>query len=293
MFSWIFRTLTGRSARRTYLLLVVVLIATSAASRIYMFVLTRRMQAVIVGLSKLRIDQSTEEEVARSVPQLARSQWEGPLKRSPETGEIDLGIERVYSVEISNESSWIKFGRVIDALKLCSRNARFTHDGYVRGCIFLISDWLGFRYAHFGASVVLLNGRVSSIRYGVADRLVFPRQIGEIVSARSVHGFWASYRDGFAVRSTDDESPQFRVSSGTSNLGVTYTVDAPAELVAHAFRVDLSCFWSLHGCRSPAAIARARARSGRRTDTKHDIGPPKEHRSLPSQDCNRSVQIPN
>jgi hypothetical protein len=57
------------------------------------------------------------------------------------------------------------------------------------------------------------------------------------------------------VTSTDDESPQFRVSNGASNLSVAYMFDAPSDLVTHAFKVDLDCFWSLHGCRTPRQIA--------------------------------------
>jgi hypothetical protein len=77
----------------------------------------------------------------------------------------------------------------------------------------------------------------------------------EILSVKSAHSFWASYRRGFEVTSTDYESPQFRVTSGASYLGATYMFDAPPELVAHAFKVDLSCFWSLRGCRIARQIA--------------------------------------
>src|SRR6266481_6085567 len=104
MTSWISRTLTGRIARRIYLVLVLALLATSAAVRIYTFVLVQRIEAVIASLSTLQIDKSTEDEVKRTVPYLKRWQWEGQLKRSPETADIDMGIEQGYSVAISNES---------------------------------------------------------------------------------------------------------------------------------------------------------------------------------------------
>src|SRR6267143_996752 len=107
MTSWIWRALAGRIARRIYLVLVLALLATSAAVRIHTFMLARRMEAVIAGLSRLQIDKSTEEDVKQTVPYLVRWQWEGPLKRSPETADIDVGIEQGYSVAISNESSWI------------------------------------------------------------------------------------------------------------------------------------------------------------------------------------------
>ncbi len=259
MTSWIWRALAGRIARRIYLVLVLALLATSAAVRIHTFMLARRMEAVIAGLSRLQIDKSTEEDVKQTVPYLVRWQWEGPLKRSPETADIDVGIEQGYSVAISNESSWMEFGRLISPFASCCVNTTYTKDGYEHNWILALTNLLGYRYVYFGASVVLLNGRVSSISYGVQDRLGFPRQVGTILTVKSVHSFWASYRRGFEVSSTDDESPQFRVGSGMSHLGVAYTFDASPDLVAHAFKVDLSCFWGIRGCLTPANIARSLA----------------------------------
>jgi len=264
MTSWISRTLTGRIARRIYLVLVLALLATSAAVRIYTFVLVQRIEAVIASLSTLQIDKSTEDEVKRTVPYLKRWQWEGQLKRSPETADIDMGIEQGYSVAISNESSWMEFGRLISPFASCCVNTTYTKDGYEHNWILALTNLLGYRYVHFGASVVLLNGRVSSISYGVQDRLGFPRQVGTILAVKSVHSFWASYRRGFEVSSTDDESPQFRVGNGTSNLSVAYTFDAPPDLVAHAFKVALSCFWSIRGCLTPANIAPTLAQDAER-----------------------------
>jgi hypothetical protein len=255
MTSWIWRALAGRIARRIYLVLVLALLATSAAVRIHTFVLARRMEAVIVGLSRLQLDKSTEEDVKQTVPYLVRWQWEGPLKRSRETGDIDVGIEQGYSVAISNESSWMEFARLISPFASCCVNTTYTKDGYEHNWILALTNLLGYRYVYFGASVVLLNGRVSSISYGVQDRLGFPRQVGMILAVKSVHSIWAAYRRGFEVSSTDDESPQFRVRHGTSNLSVAYTFDAPPDLVAHAFKVDLSCFWSIRRCLTPANIA--------------------------------------
>jgi hypothetical protein len=264
MTSWILRTFTGRIALRVYFVLVLSLVATSATARIYTLALTRRMEVVIAGLSKLEIDKSTEEEVKRTVPYLVRWQWQVPLKRSPENGDIDIGVEQGYSVAISNESSWMKFGRLISPFTSCCLNTTYTKDGYEQNWILALTNLLGYRYVYFGASVVLLNGRVSSISYGVQDRLVFPRQVGMILDVKSVHAFWASYRRGFEVSSMDDESPQFRVRQGTSNLSVSFTFDAPPDLVAHAFDVDLSCLWGIRGCLTPANIAPALAQDAER-----------------------------
>jgi len=255
MTSWILRTFTGRIARRVYLVLVLALLAISTAARIYTLVLTRRMEAVIAGLSKLQIDKSTEEDVKRTVPYVMRWQWDGQLKRSPETSDIDIGFEQGYSVAISNESSWLKFGRLISPFEACCVNTTYTKDGYEHSWVLALTDLLGYRYVYFGASVVLLNGRVSSVSYGVQDRFGFPRQVGTILAVKSVHSVWESFRRGFRVSSTDDESPQFRVTGGEHSLGVSYAYDAPPELKAHAFKVELACFWSLRGCRMPRQIA--------------------------------------
>jgi hypothetical protein len=263
MVNWILRTLAGRIARRFYFVIVLALLTTSTAAHIYMFALTHRMEAVIAGLSKLQIDKSTEEDVKRTVPQLQRWEREWPLARTPETGDIDIGIEQGYYIEISNEPSWMKFGNLISLLPT---NTTYTKDGYEHSWILTLTNLFGYRYIYFGAGVVLLDGRVSSISYGVQDRIGFPRQIAEILSVKSAHSFWASHQRGFEVTSTDDESPQFRVYSGASNLSATYMFDAPPDLVAHAFNVDLSCFWSLRGCRTPRQIAPLLSEDGERIE---------------------------
>jgi hypothetical protein len=162
MASRILWTLTGRIARRVELGLVLSLVATSATARIYTLVLTRRMEAVIAGLSKLQVDKSTEEDVRRTVPHLVRWQWDGQLKRSPEAGDIDIGIEQGYSVAISNESSWLRFGRLIGPFVSCCVNTTYTKDGYEHNWVLALTNLMGYRYVYFGALVVLLNGKVSS-----------------------------------------------------------------------------------------------------------------------------------
>ena len=57
------------------------------------------------------------------------------------------------------------------------------------------------------------------------------------------------------MRSTGDESPQFRVDGDEHGLSVSYTYDAPHDLTAHAFQVELSCFWRWNGCRHVGQLA--------------------------------------
>src|ERR1700757_2189395 len=86
------------------------------------------MERVIAGLSKLQIDQSTEEDV-KLMPQLVRWQSDGQLERSHETGDIDIGIEKGYSVSISTESGWMKFGGLISPIASCCVNTTHTKVG--------------------------------------------------------------------------------------------------------------------------------------------------------------------
>jgi hypothetical protein len=212
------------------------------------------MHAVIAALSKLEIDQTTEEELVRVVPYLVRSPRDGQITRRPETGDIERGIARSYYVNFSNEETVLKYFRFIGALRFCPWQSRFTKEGYEEGCLSFVPDVLGYRYFAFGASVTLLNGKVSSIRYGINYRLVFPRQLGAIVSIRSFHSIWHARQTGFVVDSVADESPQFRVSTGERTLWLEYAYDARPESIKHAFQIDLSCFWSLGGCRNAQQI---------------------------------------
>jgi len=253
--SWTERAITGRIARRMYLAVLLFLLLLGTAYRVCSYVLTRRMEAVITGLGKLEIDKSGKEDVVRLVPRLVRWEPEDPVKRTPETGDVDLGTEIRYYVTISNETSWFRYYEYIRFFRFCSSDAKITKDDGEAGCEYPLADLLGFRYMAFGASVILLNGKVTAISYGVADRFTGPRVFGEILSVRSAHSFWVGHRASFEIKSTDDESPQYRVEGSEHGLKVLYTYDAPRELMAHAFHADLSCFWGLLGCRHVKQIA--------------------------------------
>jgi hypothetical protein len=115
----------------------------------------------------------------------------------------------------------------------------------------------------FDASVLVQDGKVSRVRYGLAKLWVRPREAGYIVSAKSVHGFWLPHQRGFQVTSQDDQSPEYRVEGKAvptldgheKGLNVTFTNDAPPELTKRAFQLNLSCFWSLRGCSDARQIA--------------------------------------
>ena len=249
--AWIWRVLTGRIACRVYVAIVVLLLIATIAFHIYSFVLTRRIEAVIAGLAKLRIDETTEDEVVRTVPYLIRGKQDRQVGQPVEAGPVDQGVERVFYVTFSNDSSWMAFEKFAERFSRVEN----TEDEPPKSWIFTAADLLGYRYVGFGAIVVLLDGKVSSIQYGIADKLGFPKALADIVSVRSAHAYWAPMRQGFGVSSTDDESPQFRAEGSDGHLTVSFTFDAPIELRSHAFHVDLNCFWSLFGCHQARQIA--------------------------------------
>jgi len=234
-FRWVAQGLSGRWVRRSYVAVLLLLLLLTTAARLRSYLTARKIQAVLHGLAEIRIDQTTEEQLLRTVPYLTRGEQDWNVRGI---------IQRVYFTEISNEPngpiSW----------------------SVMYGPGWQLAYWLGYRYMDFDAGVLVQDGKVSRVKYGLAKQWVRPRQAGYIVSARSVHGFWLPHEHAFAVTSQDDESPQYRVeqsevakSGREEGLSVTFTNDAPPELTKRAFQLNLSCFWSLRGCGDARKIA--------------------------------------
>jgi hypothetical protein len=252
--SWaveLYRHASGRRARRLYFALVLLLVLFSGCLRVRSFLLTRRIHAVLSGLAQVRVDQTTEEQLLKTVPYLVRS---GGDKRE------GASVERVYFVQISNGElgpamPWVpqflyelwpqragpgQMGRPEFATQSGLR-ARLAPPVIYRYC-----DGSGW------------SGVEDLVRHRAGCFLGWPASY--FVVAHSVHGFWAYRRQPVPVHSTDDQSPEYRFGSvagefsvlagADSKIGVAYTSDAPRELVAHAFQVDLSCFWNIRGCAS-------------------------------------------
>jgi hypothetical protein len=231
-FRWIVRKLTGRWARRAYVAVVLLLLCLTAAARLRSYFMARRIQAVLHGLAEVRVDQTTEEQLLKTVPHLRR------MEQDSKDGGI---VQRRYYAEISNESDSPILGLIAYGLVWSGHLANF----------------LGYRYMSFDAFVFVQDGRVSCVNYGLAKQWGRPRQTSYIVSANSVHGFWLPGRAAFVVTSEDDESPQYRPGGDEKRLHVTYTNDAPPEITKRAFQLNLSCFWNLRGCDDAREIAPA------------------------------------
>jgi len=233
-FHRIARMFAAQWARRVCVALLFLLLLVTVAGRLRSFVLARKIEAVLRGLAEIRLDQTTEEQLTRTVPYLARKDW------TDQSG----ALHHRFGVHISNESDlWLSW--LVDL--------RLEWLGH-------LADWFGYRFMSFDAAVLVQDGKVTHIEYGLANQWVRPQYagyIGYIVSARSVHGYWINRRVRLTVSSQDDESPQYRPWGSANGLFVTYTADAPPKATRRAFQLNLRCFWGLRGCVDAREIAPA------------------------------------
>lgn len=271
--AWVVRTLTGRVARRVYLAIVALMLLASAVARVRTFMLTRKMHAVIQGLSKLRIDETSEDEVLRTVPYLVRSDWNSQVKRTVETGMVDEGIERVCYVKISNQRDWMAFENFAERFS----SVEYAREGPKKSWMYSAANLLGYRYVGFAAAVIFFNGKVSRVSYGIANVLVLPESAadaGDVLSVKSIHARWAIYRQPFGVSSTLEQSPEFSVGGDDARASVLFTPEAAPEMASHAFHVNLSCFWGLSGCCRTTNRANSLARQ--ECDRRRNSGAPEK-----------------
>lgn len=211
--------------------------------RIRTFFRVRKFEAVLAGLARVKVDQTTEAELVKLVPYLTR--------RTSYKGR-DGAVETWYGVEFTNEFDW----PVAHLYHLMGPSSYRT--------LRKIATVLGCHFLSLGAGVVVRDGKVSSVSYAVNNSGGWPRALGDVISAKSVHGPWHSWHRGFRVTSVYDENPQFRITSGRSfdaedpgatSIGVEWTFDAPPEMVSHVYQLDLSCSWGLRGCPSGREMA--------------------------------------
>jgi hypothetical protein len=263
-FSWaaaLHRYAWGRRARRFYLGLLLLLVVFSGCVRVRSFLLTRRIQAVLSGLAQIRVDQTTEGQLLKTVPYLVRS------GRDIHEGS---SVQRYYYVEISNyeDRRWMHWvPKFLYSLRPPHQEIPTQDKWAVLSLPLKVAYALGWRHLSFAASVRVQDGTVSSTSYGIEPDVFLGWPASYFVAARSVHGFWRGRGHNLPapVDSTDDQSPEYRFGSvagqfsvlagADSSIGVAYTSDAPRELISHAFQVDLRCFWNIRGCDSVRQVA--------------------------------------
>jgi hypothetical protein len=248
----LYRILTGRLARWFYFACLLVPVILTAGARIRSVVVTRRIHAVLSGLERIRVDQTTEEQVLKTVPYLVRDYRDYPREGF---------VERYYRIAISNrdDRKWLWLLAETRPIQLLWP---WPHvEPYAKEPMNAVNfpvklaHWLGWRYIDFSAWVVLRNGRASNVGYRIEADIEqgWPRDPS--VFARSFHGFWMEHALPVLVSNADDESPAYRVRETERMLAAEYSPDAAPELIGHSFQVDLSCYWSIRGCVSPRDLA--------------------------------------
>ena len=247
--------LAFRLARWICLALVFLLVVASAGVRLHSYLLTRRIQRVLTALKQLRIDESNEEELVRTVPGMVRA-WERTLGSS---------VERCYSTRIFTDDQGRMPGWMPRFFYSWSRDiSQAKRPREVLSWTAKVVHWLGMRHLSFSATVVVMDGRVARFWYGIEPDVFLGWPVGYVISVSTVHGFWLERGRPVPVNSLDDERPEvrftfinspFALKAADTSIDFYYTPDAPRELIAHAFEVDLSCFWSLHLCDSVRQIA--------------------------------------
>lgn len=226
-----FRTtgFAGKWTRRTCFGLFLLVLFTTMIAHLRSYLMVRRIQAVLRGLSELRVDQTTDEQLTTTVPYLSKITW----FRTSRAG---------YHIEISNESDPRMLALAVYYLDPSGR----------------LADLMGYRYISFDATVLVDSGKVSHVEYGLANQWIRPRYpayAGYIVSARSAHAFWTPHPNAFHITSVGDYNPEYRPFGNETELAVVYTPDAPTILTHHAFELNLNCFWGLRGCDNARNIA--------------------------------------
>lgn len=237
--------------RRLLFCSFVAVIAGATAAHVYSYFRVRKVQAILSALSKIEIDKSTEADVIKAMPYLTRCQADVYVKPGGIDGNVQSGLQRCYNIHVGVDPfRWMRFEEF----------ARYF--GWIdytgaqpRNWILSVARVLGYRYIQFSASVILLDGRVSSVRYEIADRFAFSASSGDLVSAKSVHSYWAPDRRSVRVSTIIDESPDFNVGGdGNSGIDIRFTPESSAILRMHAFALNLSCFWELSRC-YPSQVA--------------------------------------
>ncbi len=211
---------------------------------------------MLSGLAQVRVDQTTEERLLKTVPYLVRSTFEKHEGTS---------LERFYSVQISNGEDGLHYVRG-DCPSFFTEIWPHGQDHPVKDKWAILhfplkaAYVLGWRHLSFAADVTVRDGVVSRTSYKIEPDVFLGWPASYLVVAHSVHGIWAERHHPVPVQSSDDQSLEYRFgplagefsgfTGADSKIGVAYTSDAPRELVAHAFQVDLSCFWNIRGCAS-------------------------------------------
>ncbi len=218
----------GRWICATVLVAVVVF---STANRVSTYRRTQEVSAVLAGLGKVQLDKTTEAELVRLVPALAK-------------GEVRIRNEMDY-----RWTRWLPpFADVLWPQTMRFEPQPTKYEAMVWPV--RVMYWLGWRRLDFRASAAVRNGVVVGVRYALVPDVLVYSDPDILIEAQRVHRSINT-----VVQGVDDESPDFRLSAMLPEMMRTWhTPAAPQELVEQLYHPDLQCFWGLRGCDSPAQL---------------------------------------
>ena len=226
--SWLWRRASSRLACRLYFAILALVCVPAIAFRMEAALFQRSVLKATSALSSLRIAVTSQTD---ALPRVAG------LNLDRQSSSIS-NCEAEECVSISTQGSW-----------LC-RHVLVPLGGGGHQTLFAILSRWGIRCRSFEGHINFNSGMVSGIGYRLwisTDHADIPGAIIIDVSSKKRIAHWEFSPEA-------DESPYYQVRPAWKwpdlVTGITFSADAPTELVSHAFDLKLGCVWSLTGCRS-------------------------------------------
>lgn len=225
-----------RSFRPILLLLFsifIIVVILSIFLRVQAAIFARKALSIVSGLSTLRVGTTTRAEALSRIPTLKANgmgPYGAPLCNADECTETGI------------PNSVLSDAVLLPAARTDNRT------------LLSILSWLGFRDWSLDTFVNFSSGKVSYLSYRV---MIYTTRFEELGGDPDVVMVEVSSRANADSRNpslSPTAGDPFRVSSSrrspSQSVGVSFTPDAPNELVLRAFDLKLRCLWSLAGCRT-------------------------------------------
>jgi hypothetical protein len=221
--------------RRIALYIAISLVIVTLALRAVAGIFEYRVLKIVNGLAQVRLDQTTKAEFLKNVPGMEPGEF----------SSTKCSTEECYSKEIY---AWPP-NRVYSFLAPSLLQTQGLRE---------LAFWLGLRFARFSAYVEFKDGKVHYLYYTLmvvnTGRLI-PEM--PFLNVSGVQGYPLRFQPEI-----DDENPDYRMIErrasvdGMSAIGlnITFTRGIPAQLVRHAFDLQLNCIWQLRGCTSTGQL---------------------------------------
>jgi len=231
-----------RLVKVALLVAVSIVAATMIGFRVQSLLFERKVHSVLWRLGQFYLDNTSEEEVLRSLPELKP----GILWSFTVDGRSDDRCpgDACYVLRVGNlpDGMVFRFRRKLE---------------YRQDWIFKTAYLLGHRYRTFASYVEIRGKKVSRYEYSLAvTDQEYP--LGELVGVQVLGADRASFPRGYAAIEDYDEirGIKGRVPGNkpTTMLWVAFTPEAQREDVRSAFDVHLACAWNCEGCSATKQI---------------------------------------